>query len=112
MEKSNVYSITFFISGFILPILFMILARFMFDQSMRINQIDQLATILGLVCEVFAIFFGVLSWKNNISKFVVIADIILIIGLFALLFTAPSSPSHVEPMVNPSIQTPSSVTPK
>lgn len=108
MDKFNLVSLAFFISGFIVPILVMILARFIFNESIRINQIDQLAAILGLICEVFAIFFGVLSWKSKVSKFIVISVIVLIIGLFALLFMPMSS----KPMVDPSLQAPSAVTPK
>lgn len=108
MEKFNLASLVFFIGGFIVPILVMIAARFILNEPIQISKINDLSVILGLVCEVFAIFFGVLSWKSNISKFIVITVIVLIIGLFALLLMPASSPSRL----NQSPQTPSAITPK
>lgn len=82
MQNLNLYALWLFISGFVLPIIVMILARF-FDKE---KEIDTLATVLGLICEILAVIFAIFSWKEKMSKFIVISVTLVIILLFVILF--------------------------
>lgn len=82
MQNLNLYALWLFISGFVLPIIAMILARF-FDKE---KEIDSLAVVLGLICEILAVIFAIFSWKEKISKFIVVSVTLVIILVFVILF--------------------------
>jgi len=82
MQNLNLYALWLFISGFILPVIVMILARF-FDKE---KEIDSLAVVLGLVCEILAVIFAIFSWKEKISKFIVVSVTLVIILVVVILF--------------------------
>lgn len=82
MQNLNLYALWLFISGFILPVIVMILARF-FDKE---KEIDSLAVVLGLICEILAVIFAIFSWKEKISKFIVVSVTLAIILVVVILF--------------------------
>ena len=82
MQNLNLYALWLFISGFVLPIIAIILARF-FDKE---KEIDSLAGVLGFICEILAVIFAIFSWKEKMSKFIVISVTLVIILLFVILF--------------------------
>lgn len=82
MQNLNLYALWLFISGFILPVIVMILARF-FDKE---KEIDSLAVVLGLICEILAVIFAIFSWKEKMSKFIVVSVTLVIILVVVILF--------------------------
>ncbi len=82
MKNLNLYALWLFISGFTLPVITMILARFLDKEK----EIDSLAGVLGFICEILAVIFAIFSWKEKFSKFIVISVTLVIILLFVILF--------------------------